>query len=352
MSSSYKVVSIVGARPQFIKLAPVSSALKAFSIPHTIIHTGQHYDRTMSDIHFQQLGLDQPNYHLGIGSASHGRQTGEMLINIEEVLKKEKPVLSLVYGDTNSTLAGALASVKLKIPVGHVEAGLRSFDRYMPEEINRVITDHISEYLFCPTKNAMRLLKAEGINGILTGDVMVDALMLFSKIKTAHPYKKPFVLATIHRAENTDNKKRFLGIWKGLNLVANKIPVVFPVHPRTKNTYRDLLSKHKKNLILCDPAGYLDMLSLIKDAQCVITDSGGVQKEAFILKTPCVTVRDITEWPETVDAGANCLVDADPTAIHQKIDEMTNKSISWKKNPFGDGKASYKIARFIRDLCL
>ncbi|MCD6569470.1 MAG: UDP-N-acetylglucosamine 2-epimerase (non-hydrolyzing) [Deltaproteobacteria bacterium] len=349
---SHKVISIVGARPQFIKLAPVANALRTFNIPHKIIHTGQHYDYSMSDMHFGQLRLDRPDYNLGVGSASHARQTGEMLPLIEEVLQKENPALTLVYGDTNSTLAGALASVKIEIPVAHVEAGLRSFVEYMPEEINRRVTDHISKYLFCPTQRAMKLLQAEGLKGILTGDVMVDALMMFSKVKMDHPYKKPFILATIHRAENTDNKERFMGIWKGLNLIAKDISVIFPVHPRTKNFYKDILSDHEKGLSLADPVGYLEMIAMERDAQCIITDSGGVQKEALILETPCVTVRKATEWPETIELGGNCLVDARPSAIYQAVSNMAERSISEKVNPFGDGKAGYNIASFIKDHCV
>ena len=343
------VISIVGARPQFIKLAPIANALKSLNIPHKIIHTGQHYDYPMSDMHFQQLKLDTPDYNLGVGSASHARQTAEMLPLIEAVLQKEKSALTLVYGDTNSTLAGALATVKLGIPVAHVEAGLRSFDKYMPEEINRKVTDHISEHLFCPTKRAIKLLKAEGLKGILTGDVMVDALMMFSKIKATHPYKKPFVLATIHRAGNTDNKKRFMGIWKGLNLIAKDISVIFPIHPRTMNLYRDIISDHEKDLSLIDPVGYLEMITMERDAKCIITDSGGVQKEALILKTPCVTVRKNTEWPETIELGGNCLVDGDASAIYQAVSDMGERSIPETGSPFGDGKAGYNIASFIKE---
>ncbi len=343
------VIHIVGARPQFIKLSPVAEAFKRCGIPYKVVHTGQHYDHAMSDVHFDTLGIDPPDYHLGVGSSSHAKQTARMLEAVEEILAAEKPCLVLVYGDTNSTLAGALCAVKLGIPVGHVEAGVRSFDRNMPEEINRVVTDHVAAYHFCPTENAVALLKKEGITGIFTGDVMYDALNRFSRSGISHPYSPPFVLTTVHRAENTDHQERFLGIWKALEKLSQDIPVNFPVHPRTKNLFPDIIRSAKSGLRVIEPVSYLTMLAMIRDASCVLTDSGGVQKEAFLLKTPCVTVRDTTEWPETIDAGANVLVEPDPAKIHQAVMEMTGRTGFTAGNPFGDGNASDHIARFIRE---
>ena len=338
------ILHIVGARPQFIKLAPVVVAFKELQIPYKVVHTGQHYDRTMSDMHFETLHLEEPDYHLGIGSASHGKQTARMLEGIEEILMREKPSLVVVYGDTNSTLAGSLCAAKLKIPVGHVEAGVRSFDKKMPEEINRVLTDHIAQFHFCPTHNAIELLKAEGIEGIFTGDVMYDALLGFQS-SLDHPYKQPYVLTTIHRAENTDNTEKFRNIWKGLELISRDTPVIFPIHPRTRNLYPAIMEDHAPGITIIEPVSYLQMLSMIRDAQCVITDSGGVQKEAFLLKSP-------TEWPETVQAGANRIIDTFPDTIYTATFDMMHNTKFNSKNPFGDGKASFHIAQFIKKHCM
>jgi len=343
------ILHIVGARPQFIKLAPVIRAFREMDIPYAVLHTGQHYDHTMSDLHFTSLGLDEPHFHLGIGSDSHARQTSRMLEGIEEVLLRETPAFVLVYGDTNSTLAGALAAVKLGIPVGHVEAGVRSFDRRMPEEINRVVADHVSDHHFCPTMNAVSLLRKEGIEGILTGDVMYDALLQTRREDLTHPHALPFVLVTIHRAENTDVPEKFAGIWTGLKLLSREIPVLFPVHPRTRHRFPDLLQDGAPNLNLIEPVSYLTMLAMVRDASLVITDSGGVQKEAFLLGTPCVTVRDTTEWPETVQAGANTLVAAEPEALCRSARSMMGLKVALKDNPFGNGKASFAVAGFIRE---
>jgi UDP-GlcNAc3NAcA epimerase len=346
------VMHVVGARPQFIKLAPVASAFRELGIPFKVIHTGQHYDAAMSDVHFDALGLAEPHFHLNIGSSSHARQTARMLEAIEDVLRAERPALVLVYGDTNSTLAGALAAVKLGIAVGHVEAGVRSFDRFMPEEINRTVTDRVASHHFCPTANAVSLLAREGIEGILTGDVMYDALLQFSRADVPQPHQPPFLLATIHRAENTDDQDRFLAIWEGLSLLSREMPVIFPVHPRTKNLFPDVVSSAGGGLQIIDPVSYLSMLAMIRDARCVVTDSGGVQKEAFLLQSPCVTVRDVTEWPETVTAGGNRLVGPEPRMILEAVLDMAGTALSLSGNPFGDGRASFHIARFIRDNCL
>jgi len=334
------ILHIVGARPQFIKLAPVVRAFQDLEIPYKVLHTGQHYDYTMSDLHFDSLGLQDPEYHLGIGSDSHARQTARMLEGIEEVLIKERTEMVLIYGDTNSTLAGALCAAKLGVRVGHVEAGVRSYDRKMPEEINRIVADRISDHHFCPTRTALNILKTEGIEGILTGDVMYDALISVQARDLTHPFKAPFVLVTIHRAENTDTPEKFLAVWEALKLISQRLPVLFPVHPRTEKG---------TNIQVIDPVSYFTMLAMIRDARCMITDSGGVQKEAFLLGTPCVTVRDTTEWPETVDAGANRLVEADKDAIFDAVLTMKDIKVINTDNPFGDGHASLKIAGFIRD---
>jgi UDP-GlcNAc3NAcA epimerase len=317
-----KILTVVGARPQFIKLAPLSKILRENGINEIIVHTGQHYDENMNDLFFKELEIPDPDYNLGIGSGNHGEQTGRMLIEIEKIILKEKPNLVIVYGDTNSTLAGALAASKLHIKLAHVEAGLRSFNKRMPEEINRVLTDHVSDILFCPTQTAVENLKNEGItNGVyLVGDVMFDALLHFSKIsdmksnilERLNINQKEYYLATIHRAENTDDHERLKNILTAISKM-DEI-VVFPIHPRTRKmvNYYGLNGLLKNNNVkVIDPVGYLDMLKLEKNAKAILTDSGGVQKEAFWLKVPCITLRDETEWIETVNLGWNRLVGSD-----------------------------------------
>ncbi len=349
----YNVIHIVGARPQFIKLSSVLRAFDSKDIPCKVIHTGQHYDYEMSSLMFEELGLRDPEYNLGIGSSTHGRQTAEMLSSIENVLLKEKPPVVIVYGDTNSTLAGSLASVKLKIPVAHVEAGLRSFERYMPEEINRVLTDHMSEHLFCPTLRAVKQLELEGLKGTFTGDVMVDAMNIFSGKSPPCPVEGEFVLVTIHRQENTDNKDRLAKILAGIEMLSHELKVVFPIHPRTRKVLENMKFSLPEGLSLIHPVGYLHMLSMIRGAICVVTDSGGVQKEAFMLKTPCVTVRNKTEWPETVEAGWNRLVEADDASIYGAVMDMKNIHPGQGDDmPFGDGRASHYIAQYIKEHCL
>src|SRR5579883_90838 len=346
-----KFVSIVGARPQFVKLAPVSRALRRYH-EEVIVHTGQHYDERLSGTFFSELGISAPDYNLGVGSGLHGAQTGEILAAIERVLLEVRPNGVIVFGDTNSTLAGALAAVKLHIPVAHVEAGLRSFDRRMPEEVNRVVTDHISARLFCPTKTGQRNLANEGITrGVeIVGDVMYDVLLqvqprLASHAETLLPQLdlRPgaFVLATVHRPSNTDDPEAMRRIAQALDELA--MPVIFPIHPRTRKLTEDYGIAWGKQVRLLEPIGHLDMLALAQVAHCVATDSGGVQKEAFLLQTPCVTLRDDTEWVETVEYGWNVLVGSNREAIVAAVQRP--RPPLPLTNPFGDGHAADHIAK-------
>ena len=317
-----KVATVVGARPQFIKAASVSRALEERQgATEVIIHTGQHYDPSMSRVFFRELGIPEPSHHLDIGSGSHGAQTGRMLEAIEAVLVSEAPDLLLVYGDTNSTIAGALAAAKLHIPVAHVEAGLRSFNRSMPEEVNRILTDHASDLLFAPTEAAVRHLEHEGIetSGIhLVGDVMYDAALHYARragddsriLGDLRLEPASYVLATIHRAENTDVRTRLTAIFGGLARVAAEMPVVVPLHPRTRRALAQTRID-TSHLTVTEPLGYLDMIELERNARLIATDSGGVQKEAYFHRVPCVTLRDETEWVELVEHGWNTL--APPT---------------------------------------
>jgi len=346
-----KIVTIVGARPQFIKCAPVSRALRA---EHTevLVHTGQHYDANMSDVFFTELDIPAPDYHLGIGSGPQGEQTGRMLAAIEEVIMKEQPDMVLVYGDTNSTLAGALAAVKLHIPVAHVEAGLRSFDRSMPEEINRVVTDHVSDLLFCPTQTAVDNLLTEGITtGVhLTGDVMVDALLYNAGIaeesstvlEDLELVEGGYSVATVHRASNTDAEENLRSIVDAFGEIGN--PIVFPAHPRTVKYLKEygLYDHLPGNVRLTEPLAYLDMLHLMRHARMILTDSGGVQKEAYVLKVPCVTLRENTEWVETLRDGWNVLVGADFTKIVDADQAMLSKRTE-QSVIFGKGDAAIAI---------
>jgi len=354
-----KVTTIIGARPQFIKASMVSKALREVGVEESIVHTGQHFDDNMSDVFFRELGMPKPKHNLGIGGGSHGQNTGRMIESIEAVLLREKPNVVLVYGDTDSTLAGAIASVKLHIPVAHVEAGLRSFNRLMPEEINRVLTDHASEILFAPTRLAVLNLRKEGIpQGKIkhVGDVMYDAAIFYADIaeKRSNVLNRlnidtgRYVLATVHRAENTDNKENLAKIVRILSQLSQKTPVIFPVHPRTKaaiNKYG--LNEYMEHIISIDPVGYLDMIMLEKHAKYIITDSGGVQKEAYFFRVPCVTLREETEWVELVEIGWNTLIPPKDATIEAIVNSAKLPGDFDVEKPFGDGSASVQIARII-----
>lgn len=349
-----KIASIVGARPNFVKLAPVSRELrKAFD--EKVIHTGQHYDYRMNEVFFDELAIPAPDYHLDVGSATHGCQTGEMMKKIEAVLLKEQPDVALVFGDTNTTLAGALVAAKLHIPVAHVESGLRSFDRRMPEEINRVLTDHCSDILFCPTATSVHNLHREGIvNGVnLTGDVMVDAIEQHAKtaekrsniLEDLDLASHDYVLATVHRAENTDHAATLNGIVDAFREIEN---LLFVCHPRTSKYLKSygLWDRLNDRVRVIDPVGYLDMLRLEMGAKKILTDSGGVQKEAYILGVPCITLRSCTEWVETVSDGWNVLAGSDAGAIIRMAAEFEPAGTS--KKVFGTGDASRKIREYLQ----
>lgn len=350
-----KVVSIIGARPQFIKCAPVSRELRAVA-DEVLVHTGQHYDDAMSGSFFRELGIATPDYHLGVGSGAHGRQTGEMLTGIEKILQKEVPAAVLVYGDTNSTLAGALAAAKLHVPVVHVEAGLRSFNRRMPEEINRVVTDQLSDLLLCPTATAVENLRREGITtGVhLVGDVMYDAL-LDSADRAQHSSAilerlgvepREYLLATVHRADNTDRLPQLQDIMTAFQrLVDSGRTIVFPVHPRTRKQLGKIVFKHSDRLLLIDPVPYLEMVRLEAMAQAIVTDSGGIQKEAYWLGVPCITLREDTEWVETVESGWNRLVGTNPEHIVETVKTAgPGRRREW---PWKLGEASKSVAGMI-----
>ncbi len=346
-----KIATIIGARPQFIKAAVISRNIRTHpNINEILIHTGQHYDRNMSEIFFEELEIPKPQYNLGVGSGNHGEQTGKMLHQIEVVLLKEKPDFVLVYGDTNSTLAGALAASKLNIPIAHVEAGLRSFNRNMPEEINRITTDHISDLLFAPTQNAMNLLEKEGLKerSVLSGDIMYDSVLFYKEKALRQNFPCPFddrefYLATIHRQENTDDPKRLQAIFTAFSNLDK--PVLIPLHPRVRNLLKTI--HYSENIIITEPVGYLNLLQLISKASKVLTDSGGLQKEAFFLKKPCLTLRDETEWMETLENGWNHIVGTD----EQKIIEYCKKPIPTGQNPyFGNGQAGIWIVEQIIEL--
>lgn len=363
MSKKLKIVTVVGARPQFVKVAPVSRAIVAVArlqqtgIEEILVHTGQHYDHKMSQVFFDELGIAPPAYNLNIGSGPQGAQTGEMLRKCEEVLLEERPDVVLVYGDTNSTLAGALAAAKLHVPVAHVEAGLRSFNRRMPEEVNRVLTDHVSQLLLVPTQTAQRNLSAEGVTqGVhLVGDVMYDAVQQHREVAAQQSralaelglQPQTYLMATIHRAENTDDPERLRSIVSAFESLAGQKPIVWPLHPRTRKIMTGLaIHPTNSNIHMIDPAPYLDMLMLVSNAALVLTDSGGLQKEAQWLEVPCVTLRDETEWVETVASGWNCLAGATQEAILQSTVEMLRKQRPTKA-PAEHAGAATRVARLL-----
>jgi UDP-N-acetylglucosamine 2-epimerase len=355
-----KILTIIGARPQFVKAAAVSREVRRY-FREILVHTGQHYDYGMSEVFFNELEIPEPDFNLSVGSGTHGFQTGQMLIKIEEVMIAESPDMVMVYGDTNSTIAGALAAAKLHIPLAHVEAGLRSFNKAMPEEINRVLTDHAADLLFCPTTLAVENLARENVTrGVhLVGDVMLDVLLfkvskaenestILSRLEIAG---KEYHLATVHRAENTDTRERLESIIRAF--CESNRRIIFPLHPRTRGYIKewglDRLIETSDSVTLTEPVSYLDMLMLEKHARMILTDSGGVQKEAYMLGVPCITLREETEWVETVEQGANILVGAEKEKITGALE-----TFSLPREPlptlYGDGHAGAKIAHIIRDM--
>ncbi|CAN5481657.1 UDP-N-acetylglucosamine 2-epimerase (non-hydrolyzing) [soil metagenome] len=347
-----KIITVIGARPQFIKAAALSREFALHStIQELIVHTGQHFDENMSGVFFKEMEIPMPTYNLNINSLHHGAMTGEMLIRLEDVYLKEKPDLVVVFGDTNSTLAGALTAVKLKIPIAHIEAGLRSFNKYMPEEINRVLTDRISDYLFCPTLHAIRNLENEGYRNfpctiLHSGDVMQDAMNYYSKKVPAHTEildktGKDFILCTLHRASNTDDEQHLKSIIDAVNELSIAHRVVFPIHPRTKNKILSLGVTCEAMMI--DPVGYFDMIQLLRNCKLVLTDSGGLQKEAYFNRKPCVTLREETEWTELTEGGFNRLSGCDTQRIVKFSNEMMTKELDFSNDLYGGGFASKLI---------
>lgn len=346
---------ILGTRPEIIKLAPVIQECLRSDIDHTVIHTGQHYSENLDSVFFEQLDLPEPDYNLAVGSGSHGEQTGRMLIEIERVLQRESPDVVLVQGDTNSVLAGALATSKLDAQLGHVEAGLRSFDRDMPEEMNRIVADHIADYLFAPTSRSKEYLLEEGIPTdriTVTGNTVVDSLHRHRDI--AHRKStirsdlglrgRNFFLMTAHREENVDDESRFRDILAGVDTAAtdHNVEVIYPIHPRAEKRLDHFGIQVPSRIRTIEPLDYLDFLRLESEAELILTDSGGVQEEACVLNVPCVTMRDNTERPETIDVGANRLSSTNPDSIRRNVDRMIRADTNWT-NPFGDGSASIRI---------
>lgn len=348
-------MTVVGARPQFIKAATVSRALLACpDMTEILVHTGQHFDRNMSDVFFDEMEIQRPDHYLGVSGGCHGQMTGRMLERIETLLKNERPDSVMVYGDTNSTLAGALAAAKLHIPVAHVESGLRSFNRRMPEEINRVLTDHVSRWLFCPTEQAVHNLRAEGLEkeGVeiaQVGDVMQDAA-LYYRDRARSPAELPdefltkgFALATVHRAENTDDPRRLREIVEALNSLHTRVPVVLPLHPRTARCIR--AERLRLDVCKLGPVSYLEMIWLLEHCLLVLTDSGGLQKEAWFFHKPCVTLRDETEWVELITTGTNRLAGADTSSILDLADAALSVKGDFSAELYGGGQAAACIVK-------
>lgn len=355
-----KIAIILGTRPEIIKLSPIIRECIRVEQDFFILHTGQHYSYNMDRVFFEQLELPKVRHNLVVGSGTHAEQTGEMLVGIERILFKEKPDVALVEGDTNTVLAGALAAVKLGIKVGHVEAGLRSYDRQMPEEINRIVADHCSDLLFAPTLKSKNILQSEGVPEskiFMTGNTVVDAvyqnLDIAKKKRIMHENleMKPqkYFLVTIHRQENVDNKKKFQGILKGLEKVTREfgLPVIYPIHPRAEKQLKEFNLK-ARSIKMVNPLDYLSFLNFESNARLILTDSGGVQEEACILGVPCVTLRDNTERPETIEVGSNVLAGTDADMIVRNVRTMLNEKRQWK-NPFGNGKAGEKAVRILRE---
>ena len=353
-----KIAVIVGTRPEIIKMAPVIRELENKGENYFILHTGQHYSYNLDSVFFEQLRLPRAKYNLEAGSGSHAEQTARILIGVENILQMEKPDVVLVEGDTNSVFAGALAATKLHIKVGHVEAGLRSYDRQMPEEVNRILADHCSDYLFAPTPKAKEILLHEGISEnkiFLTGNTIVDAvyqnLELAKRqnaiLNTLHLNAHEYFLVTLHRQENVDNSSKFASILEGLDMVAAEfhLPVIYPIHPRSRKMMTEFRLK-PRNLKLIEPVDFLDFLQLENNARLILTDSGGVQEEACILNVPCVTLRDNTERPETIEVGANILAGTSADKILECVKIMLSRENNWT-NPFGDGKAGERIIKII-----
>lgn len=352
-----KILTIVGARPQFVKAAVVSKAFDKSSILNeVVVHTGQHFDNNMSNIFFEELGMREPEYNLGVSGGTHGIMTGNMMVALDPIILKEKPQWVLVYGDTNSTVAASLSASKLHVPVAHVEAGLRSFNRKMPEELNRIVSDHLSELLFAPTKKAVQNLFGEGISVDkvhCVGDVMYDAALTYGAIARGSSTilqrlglkSKEYVLATIHRAENTDDPERFNNLLTVMELIAKEVPIVWPMHPRTIS----LVKETPKGVTIINPLGYLDMMMMEQSAKLIVTDSGGVQKEAYFHSVPCVTVRTETEWKELVDLGWNRLAPPDNVeSLRKEIFRTLSASLPEAGGePYGDGTAGEKIRRVL-----
>lgn len=349
---------VLGTRPEIIKMSPIIRDCEQRSIDYFILHTGQHYSYNMDKIFFEQLELPKAQYNLDIGSSSHGVQTGRMLEGIEKVLQKEEPDILIVEGDTNTVLAGAIAASKLGIKIGHIEAGLRSYDRRMPEEINRVLTDHCSDYLFAPTEKSKQILLKEGIQNekiFVTGNTIVDAVYQHLKVAKRRInildelqlVSRKYFVVTAHRQENVDNKKMFEGIIRGLELLASEygLPIIYPIHPRARKRLEEF-SLITKNVTLIEPLDFLRFLQLESNAMLVLTDSGGVQEETCILKVPCVTLRDNTERPETLEVGSNILAGTEPEKILECTKKMSAQRDKWI-NPFGDGKAGERIIEIL-----
>lgn len=366
-----KLLSVVGARPQFVKLGPLARVVTQHSpaIEHIVVHTGQHYDPALSDVFFAELDLPRPDANLGVGSGSHGRQTGRMLALLEDLLIRARPDIVLTYGDTNSTLAAALVAAKLHIPVAHIEAGVRSFNRRMPEEVNRLVADHVSDLLLAPTPAAVANLDKEGLadRTVLTGDLMYDAVLAHRRRAAADTplvcrlglREGDYGLVTIHRAENTDDPDRLVSVLTALNAVVEQyLPLVFPVHPRTRRRIDALGTRWRPHpqLRLADPVGYLDTLALVRGARLVLTDSGGLQKEAFFLDRPVVTLREETEWVETVQWGGNIVAGVQPGAVLAAVAEWSRRLPSGRADfsaaaraAFGDGRAAERILTALLD---